>query len=221
MRDNWIRIVITIVSLIALWRLWGTPYTIYWWAILVLIVLSWVTVKIVKNAATVISIFCLILAITGIVLSFVAPISIEETASKPATTQISSSDQREACRKAFVFFLNSHSLQWDSEGVKFELTEQELEQLKAYIKSGIENAEMVSDSFLVKIHPLLPEEFRERLVAGWSLYLEGLEKEDEIIQDNGIILLMQWEYFKEDNIDLLYESIIKKPEEPQPSEGEG
>jgi hypothetical protein len=219
MRNNWIRIIITIVGLIALWRLWGTPYTIYWWAILVLIVLSWITVVIIKNASTVISIFCLILAIAGIVLSFVAPLSTEEIESKPAASPYDrpiSSDDRENCRKAFVFFLNSHSLQWDAEGNKFELTEEETEQLKEYIKGGLENAEKVSNTFLVKIHPLLPEEFRERLVKGWSLYLEGLEKEDVAIQENGLLLLMDWEDFKADNVDLLYNSIIKIPEEPQP-----
>jgi hypothetical protein len=224
MRDNWIRIIITIVGLIALWRLWGTPYTIYWWVILVLIVLSWVTVKILKNASMVISILCLLFAVAGLVLSFVAPISTEETASKPAASPYDrpiSSDDRENCRKAFVFFLNSHSLQWDSEGNKFELPEEETEQLKAYIKGGLENAEKVSNTFLIKIHPLLPEEFRERLVKGWSLYLEGLEKEDEAIQENGMLLLMEWEDFKADNVDLLYNSIIKREEEQQPSEGEG
>jgi hypothetical protein len=216
MRNNLIRIVITVIGAFALWRLWGTPHTIYWWGILVLIVLSWVTAKIIKSAAMVISILCLMLAIAGIVLSYTAtPPKTKQLTSRPAT-----SEDRENCRKAFVFFLNANSIQWDADGNKFELTEQEMEQLKAYIKGGLANAEMVSDSFLVKIHPLLPEEFRERLVAGWSLYLEGLEKDNEAIQENGMILLMQWEDFKVDNVDLLYNTIIKTPEEPQPSGSE-
>lgn len=210
MGSNLIRIVITVIGAVALWRLWGTPYTIYWWAILVLIILSWVTAKIIKSAAMVIPILCLMLAIACIVLSYTAtPPTTEQLTQRPAT-----SEDRENCRKAFVFFLNANSIQWDADGNKFELTEQEVEQLKAYIKGGLANAERVSDSFLGEIHPFLPEEFRERLVAGWSLYLEGLEKDNDAIQENGLLLLMEWEEFKVDNVDLLYKSIIKTLEEP-------
>ena len=210
MRNNLIRIIITVIGAVALWRLWGTPHTIYWWAILVLIILSWVTAKIAKNTSMVISILCLMLAIAGIVLSYTAT----PPKAKQRTQRLPSSEDRENCRKAFVYFLNSHSLQWDSNGNKFELTDNEKAQLKEYIRAGIENADKVSDAFLVEIHPLLPEEFRERLVAGWALYLEGLEKENESIQEKGLLLLMEWEDFKEDNVDLLYNSIIKNLDEP-------
>ncbi len=210
-----IRIVITIVGLIALWRLWGTPYQILWWAILILIVLSWVTTLIIRKAAMFIFIVCLILAVAGIVLSYVAPPFDEQISeSKINPEGVTYSDDKENCKKAFLFFINAYSLQWDADGNRFELVGREAEQLKEYIRAGIENANKVPDTFLAKIHPFLPEEFREHLVAGWKLYLEGLDKKDESIQKKGVLLLMQWEDFKVDNVDLLYKSIIKEPEEP-------
>jgi predicted PurR-regulated permease PerM len=215
MKDNLIRIIITILAAVALWKLWGTPYQILWWAILVLIVLSWITALIIRRAAMFISIACLILAVTGIVLSYVAPPSAEQI-SKPAASPegVTYSDDRENCRKAFMFFLNAQSLQWDADGNKFVLIDKEEQQLREYIRAGIEYANKVSDTFLGKIHPFLPEEFREHLVAGWELYLEGVDKKDEAIQEKGLHLLMQWENFREDNLNLLYQSIIKEPEQP-------
>lgn len=215
MRDNLIRIVITIIGLIALWQLWGTPYTIYWWAILVLLVLSWVAALIIRRAAMFISIVCLILAVAGIVLSYVAPPSDEQISKSKASSEgVTYSDDRENCRKAFIFFLNAYSLQWDADGNRLELIGREAEQLKEYIRAGIENANKVSDTFLAEIHPFLPEEFRDHLVAGWKLYLEGLDKKDEAVRKKGLLLLMQWENFRVDNLDLLYKSIIKEPDQP-------
>lgn len=79
-----IRLVISVIAVIALFRLWGTPYKILWWSILILFVLDWLTGETVKTAVKDksgqdvvrfwvwanmgISIACLILSIIGIVL---------------------------------------------------------------------------------------------------------------------------------------------------------
>ncbi len=81
-----IRLVGSILALIALFRLWNSSHKILWWIILVLFILDWLTGETVKTATKnssegdvirfwvwanmIISISCFLLSVFGIILSF-------------------------------------------------------------------------------------------------------------------------------------------------------
>lgn len=220
---------ITVVGLLALWRLWGTPYNILWWSVLILMILGWITAQIIRTAAKAkseqemtgfwnwanngIFIVCLILAVVGIVLVYAVHLPDKGEISGQSQASLKSkaidSDDRNFCRTAMISFIKAQGMQWDDRGNKKPLLPAQEEELKTLIRTGIESAENVSDSFLDSIHPFLKEEFRDRLVQGWTFYLEGLDTHNDQTQAKGIRLLMEWEDFKVDFIDLFYESIIK------------
>ena len=80
-----VRLISSILALISLFRLWDSTHNILWWSILVLFISDWLTGETVKTATKDgskqdvikfwvwinmgISLACLLLAITGIVLS--------------------------------------------------------------------------------------------------------------------------------------------------------
>jgi len=225
---------ISIAGLLALWRLWGTPYNIIWWAVLILMILGWITAQIKRTSAKGeseqevtgfwscankgILVICLILAVVGIVLVYAVHLphkgEIADQSQVDPRSRAVESDDRRFCRTAMISFIKAQGMQWDADGNKKLLLPAQEEELKTLIRTGIESAERVSDSFLDAIHPFLKEEFRDRLVQGWTIYLEGLETHNEQTQARGIRLLMEWEDFKVDFIDLFYETIIKTPEPP-------
>lgn len=81
-----IRLVGSILALIALFRLWSSSYNILWWIILALFILDWLTGETVKTAKKdgskgdvirfwvwanmAISLSCVLLSVFGIILSF-------------------------------------------------------------------------------------------------------------------------------------------------------
>lgn len=97
----------------------------------------------------------------------------------------------------------------DDKGHIAQLSAGEEAQMKNLIRAGLTAASGASDGYLRGIHPDLPKEFREHLVDGWRLYLNGLESSEPGKQIQGIQLLQRWEAFKEKNADLLYESLIR------------
>ena len=224
-----IKLFITVIGIIALWRLWGTPYKILWWSILVLLVLDWLTAETVRRATRDksewdvirfwvwtnmgISIVCLILSIVGIVLPYFAarPLTGELTGQIPSSVQSRTirSDDRRFCRKAIMSFIKAHGMQLDKDGNILQLTVKQEEEMKGLIRIGIESAKKVSDSFLDQVHPELKHQFTDHLVNGWTLYLEGLNRQSVTDQLSAIQLVQRWEAFREANIDLLYERIIK------------
>lgn len=97
----------------------------------------------------------------------------------------------------------------DDKGRVIQLSLGEETQMENPIRAGITAASGVSDGYLRGIHADLPKEFREHLVDGWRLYLDGLESSEPEKQIEGIQMIQRWESFKEKNVDLLYESLIK------------
>jgi hypothetical protein len=67
--------------------------------------------------------------------------------------------------------------------------------LIAIIGRGLASADSVGDPFLAWLHPQLPRQFRDHLVAGERLLLEGIRAEDSGRVTQAEQLLVQWEQF--------------------------
>ncbi len=81
--------------------------------------------------------------------------------------------------------------------------------MKALIRTGLTAGASVSDEYLSAVHPQLPLEFREHLLRGWQMYLDGLENSDPQLQATGIEIIHLWLRFKDANSDLLYNRLIE------------
>lgn len=218
-----LKFAITIIGIIALFRLWGSPYRILWWSILVLLVMDWLSAETIKTASrqksdeTVvrfwvwtnmgISLLCLVLSITGVTLSYTK--SSSSSVQRGRHIEQSQASDKERCKAAIMSFIQAHAMQSDDSGNVIQLSRKEEQQMKRLIRSGIGFAASVSDSFLNSIHSELQEQFREHLVKGWRTYLDGIESANVQGQVEGIELLQSWETYRAANADLLYESIIK------------
>jgi hypothetical protein len=117
--------------------------------------------------------------------------------------------ERALCKTTIMSFIKAHRMMSDDKGRVVQLSAGEEAQMKNLIRAGLTAASGVSAGYLRGIHPDLPKEFREHLVDGWRLYLNGLESSEPGKQIQGIQLLQRWEAFKEKNGDLLYESLIR------------
>jgi len=122
---------------------------------------------------------------------------------------LTSGAERALCKTTIMSFIQAHAMMSDDKGRVVQLSAEEEAQMKTLILTGLSAASGVSDGYLRGIHPELPREFREHLVDGWRLYLNGLENSDPGKQIKGIQLVQRWEAFKKKNIDLLYESLIR------------
>lgn len=122
---------------------------------------------------------------------------------------LKSGTERVLCKTTIMSFIKAHAMMSNDKGRVVQLTAGEEAQMKTLIRDGLTAASGVSDGYLRGIHPELPMEFREHLVDGWRLYLNGLERSDPGKQVQGIKLVQRWEAFKAKNVDLLYESFIK------------
>ncbi|MFH1083638.1 MAG: hypothetical protein V1751_09620, partial [Pseudomonadota bacterium] len=122
---------------------------------------------------------------------------------------LKSGAERTLCKTTIMSFIKAHTMMSDDKGRIVQLSAVEEAQMKTLIRAGLTAASGVSDGYLRGIHSDLPIEFREHLVDGWRLYLNGLEDSEPGKQIQGIQLVQRWETFKEKNADLLYESFIK------------
>lgn len=122
---------------------------------------------------------------------------------------LKSGTERALCKTTIMSFIKAHGMMSDDKGRVVQLSAGEEAQMKTLIRAGLTAASGVSDGYLRGIHPDLPIEFREHLVDGWRLYLNGLESSEPGKQIQGIQLVQRWEAFKEENADLLYESLIR------------
>ena len=122
---------------------------------------------------------------------------------------LKSGPERALCKTTIMSFIKAHGIMSDDKGRVVQLSAREEVQMKNLIRAGLTAASGVSDGYLRGIHSDLPIEFREHLVDGWRLYLNGLERSEPGKQIQGIQLVQRWEAFKEENGDLLYESLIR------------
>lgn len=122
---------------------------------------------------------------------------------------LKSGTERILCKTTVMSFIKAYGMMSDDKGRVVQLSAGEEAQMKTLIRAGLSAASGVSDGYLRGIHPDLPIEFREHLVDGWRLYLNGLEGSEPGKQIQGIQLVQRWEAFKEKNADLLYESLIR------------
>jgi hypothetical protein len=116
---------------------------------------------------------------------------------------------RTACKVSIMSFIDAHRMMSDGKGNVVQLSNEQAEKLKALIRQGLRSSDRVPERFLDSVHPKLRSEFNDHLVAGWRLYLEGLEGDDPVRQVAGIQRLQLWEVFREANADLLYQRIIE------------
>jgi len=117
---------------------------------------------------------------------------------------------RDECREAIMSFVQAHGMMSDDAGNVVQLTQSQEREMRRLIRSGLEKAHAVPDAFLDAVQPHLSSEFRDHLVAGWQLYLDGLAQGQPDKQMQGIRLIQLWEQFKQQNADLLWESIIEQ-----------
>ena len=89
---------------------------------------------------------------------------------------------RDDCREAIMSFIRAHGMMSDEAGNIVQLTASQEKEMLDLIRNGLGKAKEVSDTFLQGVHPRLKSEFRDHLVAGWQLYLAGLE--DRVPSDN-------------------------------------
>ncbi len=128
--------------------------------------------------------------------------------SEPDQT-LKSGTEKALCKTTIMSFIKAHATMCDDKGQVVQLSAGEENQMKALIQAGLTAASGVSDGYLHGIHPDLPIEFREHLVDGWRLYLNGLENSEPGKQIQGIQLVQRWGAFKEKSADLIYESLIR------------
>jgi len=124
-------------------------------------------------------------------------------------TQRVNDPQKALCKTALMSFIRAHAMMSDESGRIVQLKKEQEEMMKSLIRSGITAASDVSNNYLTSVHPELPSQFRDHLVKGWQLYLNGLDQSDPSFQIQGIQLVQTWESFKAKNVDLLYYSIIE------------
>jgi hypothetical protein len=122
---------------------------------------------------------------------------------------LKSGTEKALCKTTIMSFIKAHRMMSDDKGRVVQLSSGEEAQMKNLIRAGLSAASSVSDAYLRGIHPDLPKEFREHLVNGWRLYLDGLESSEPEKQIEAIQLIQRWEAFKGKNADLLYESLIR------------
>ena len=118
-------------------------------------------------------------------------------------------NDKEFCKIAIMSVIKAHNMQIDDSGKTIQLTLEEEKIMKSLIQSGIGYAESVSVSFLNSVHPDLQKQFREHFIKGARTYLDGIESNNVKEQLEGITLLQNWEVYRIENRDLLYDSIIK------------
>lgn len=116
---------------------------------------------------------------------------------------------RALCKQAIMSFIEAHGMQSDDNYNVVQLTEEQEREMRGLIRRGVASANKVADTFLDAIHHQLRFEFRNHLVRGWKLYLDGLETESPAKQIAGIERVQKWEAFKASHVDLLYKSIIE------------
>ncbi len=132
-----------------------------------------------------------------------------EIADPERSYTLKSGTERVLCKTTIMSFIKAHAMMSDDKGRVVQLSAEEEAQMKILIRTGLTAASGVSDGYLRGIHPELPREFREHIVEGWRLYVNGLENSDAQKQIQGIQLIQHWEAFKKKNVDLLYESLIR------------
>jgi len=172
---------ISIAGLLALWRLWGTPYNIIWWAVLILMILGWITAQIKRTSAKGeseqevtgfwscankgILVICLILAVVGIVLVYAVHLphkgEIADQSQVDPRSRAVESDDRRFCRTAMISFIKAQGMQWDADGNYVE-TETKLKHTLTYewqhTISDVLNAIITSGLIILEVneYPFMP-----------------------------------------------------------------
>lgn len=134
---------------------------------------------------------------------------VERLIPKKVFTQRQAHPERTLCKAALMSFIEAHAMMSDDTGKIVQLNEAQAETMKNLIKKGISAASGVPDSYLTSVHAELPREFRDHLVKGLQLYLNGLDQSNPDLQIQGIQLVQTWESFRQKHVDLLYHSIVE------------
>jgi hypothetical protein len=89
------------------------------------------------------------------------------------------------------------------------------EKVQELIRKGLKEGNSISDEFLDWLHPEMKMNFRDKLILGHKLILEGRKAEDEkdsvVKQVTGNRLIQEWYYqFWEKNVDAIYKKTYPK-----------
>lgn len=120
--------------------------------------------------------------------------------------------EKEYCKRVIMNFIkmNDMSAELAKGGGRNTPDKERLaEKMQALIRNSIDDSTKVSDQFLDGIHPQLRVQFRQNLIRGGNLYLEGLETSDVSTQIKGLQRLEAWDNFRRANLNLLYDRIVK------------
>ena len=93
-------------------------------------------------------------------------------------------DDREHFSNSIALLRKSSDLSQppDNSGKSFQIPKKEVEEIKSLKTQGIALSEKVNDGFLDYLHPELKTQYRNKLIKGVKLYLEGL---NESMSGNG------------------------------------
>jgi hypothetical protein len=138
--------------------------------------------------------------------------SVSEARSAPAGAALQPTRDeigRDECRDAIMSFIRAQAMMSDGAGNVLQLTASQEKEMLDLIRHGLGKATEVPDTFLESVHLRLRGEFRDHLVAGWQLYLAGVEERDPDKQIEGIRLVRRWDGFKQQHTDVLWETIVE------------
>ena len=75
------------------------------------------------------------------------------------------------------------------------------EEMAEHIERSLQLADAVSDTFLAALHPELPAQYRDHLMGGQRVYLEGIRSGNASSQLRGTQLMLRWQDFYSANRD--------------------
>ena len=212
-----------VLAVIGLWRLWSTDNNILWWCLLISTVLTflsrrtittalmdgvekaksggqvdqevavlnfWIYATMVMTGAT------LILAAIAVLLSFGA------------------GSQRQSFEDSMTFAYEANRISADLPGIQRSggapAAKRQAEAMRGYMERSLAAGKNVTDEFLNTLHPSLAQYYRNNLMQGQRLYLDGLKSSDVREQLQGTQLVMAWSTFWRKN----KETILRRLDNP-------
>ncbi len=119
-------------------------------------------------------------------------------------------DDREHFSNSIALLKKSSDLSQslDNSGKAFQIPKKQQEEIKSLKTQGIALSEKVNDEFLDYLHPELRTQYRNKLIKGEKLYLEGLNESISGNETSGLPkqiagnrLLVEWIAWWENNND--------------------
>ena len=121
-------------------------------------------------------------------------------------------EDRKHLAQAFSAFDEAYKISQVPEGMTSYKPPPGLEEkVQALIEKGLEEGDSISDEFLDWLHPEMKMNFRDKLMRGQNLILEGRKEDSVVKQVSGNELIGKWNNdFWEKNVDAIYKKAFPK-----------